>query len=156
MGAVRDWFRALSRREQILISIMGGLLAIVIVVYGIIFPLRQALDDASTRYSASLAQATLIEGKVRKLKSPASQSVRFRGTAEALVSQSAEERGFTVEQLVKQNDGRVSLTIPSARSNSLYGWLAELERRGLQPESLTVQPKAGDTLSVQLTLRPAQ
>ena len=154
MGAIRDWYLALSRREQVLIGALAAIVAVVIAIYGIILPLDRALDDARARYSASLAAAAQVEGKVEMLREPEKRpQARLTGALDEAIGRSAEAQGFTVEQLVRQDNDRVSLTIPSARPQSLYGWLAELEQQGLQPESVTVTPQAEGTVSVELNLR---
>ena len=43
---LRNWFMALSRREQWLVGIAGGLAAWVLLVFGIILPALSAIDAA--------------------------------------------------------------------------------------------------------------
>ncbi len=154
MTGLRNWFLALSRREQLLIGGLAAILTVVIAIYGIILPLDRALDDARTRYSVSLAKAVQVETKVRMLREPENRpaAAAIKGPIEAVVVQSAEAKGFVVENLTQQGGDRVTLSIPSAKPRSLYGWLAELEQRGLRPDSVTIAPQSGDTVSVQLSV----
>jgi general secretion pathway protein M len=67
--------------------------------------------------------------------------------------QSAGEQGFTNLQAVASGPGRVAITVPQARPAPFFGWIGQLEARGLTVESLSARPNPDQTIAVQATLR---
>ncbi len=150
----KDWFAALSRREQILVAIAGLLLAGLVGYYGVARPMFGAMASAEEGYVEAMERQARIETKVAALSQPADgQVAKFSGTIDAFVSQSAGETGIAVASVTPQSGKRVNIVVESAKPTALFGWLARIEREGVAVESLSVNPAGTGTVSATLTLR---
>lgn len=158
IGAFRDWFAGLSLREKILVSILGALVAIVILWLGIYAPLDRAIANAEAEHDAAVERRGRISAMVEALEAGAgAEIVAIDAPLDLYVSQSAGEVGFTLARNELQGPGRAALSISSARPPALMGWLADLEARGIRVESLTTQPAGPDIVSAEIVLaRDAQ
>ncbi len=154
MTAMRDWFQALSRREKILIGVMGFLVALVVGYYAIVAPFINAYGSAQKSYADAIDSQARIEAKVAALTAPADEAVKpVAGPLDVFISQNAGEAGFAVGRLDPQTNGTVRLAIDSAKPTALFGWLARLEARGISVEELAVNPGANDTVVATMLLR---
>jgi len=151
--AARNWFIALSRREQILLGIAAVLALGVIGFFGIYRPLYDLATDAKRSFYEATMQAGRIEAKAQALSMPAN-----RRPAEAiaalnlLLASEAAERGFTLDSNQAQGSNRAEIAIGSARSPAFLSWLADLERRGVVPETLVIRRMDNGTVSVSARL----
>lgn len=154
MDAIRSWFWDRPTSERYILGALGAALIIVVLIFGVFRPLSSALQASSERYAQAVINAARVEAKLAALNAPKPKSrPALTGPIEEVVGQSAAIKGFSPEQLSRQDDARVSLTIPAAQAQALYLWLAELEQGGIQPEALTVTPQGEGILTVQATLR---
>jgi type II secretory pathway component PulM len=154
MEAIRNWFWDRPTSERYILGVLGAALVAVVLIFGIYLPLSNAVQASSERYAQAVINAARVEAKLGALNAPKPKTrPTLSGPIEEVVGQSAAIKGFSPEQLVRQDDKRVSLTIPAAQAQALYMWLAELEQGGIQPEALTVTPQGDGILAVQATLR---
>ncbi|WP_422344611.1 type II secretion system protein GspM [Parasphingorhabdus sp.] len=157
MTAIKDWFQALSQREKILIGIMGFLIVLVFGYYAIISPFINAYGSAQKNHAEAVDSRARIEAKVAALTAPADGKVNpVDGPLDVFISQNAGEAGFAVGRLDPQTNGTVRLAIESAKPTALFGWLAQLEMRGISVEELAVNSGANDTVTATMLLRSAK
>lgn len=150
----RNWFAGLSQRERILVGVAGLLLAGLVGYYGIARPMFGAMTVAEERYLDAIEQQARIDAKVAALQQPVDGDVvKFSGTIDAFVGQSAGETGIAVASVTPQSDSRVNMVVESAKPTALFGWLARIEREGIAVESLSVNPAGSGTISATMTLR---
>ena len=157
IAAIKDWFQALSQREQIMIGALGVLCAVILGYYVIISPFVGAYESAQNRYAQAIDRQAQIEAKVAVLAAPADETVKpVSGPLDVFISQNAGEAGFAVGRLDPQSDGTVKLVIDSAKSTALFGWLSALGNRGVSVENLTVNPGANETVTATILLRSVE
>ena len=158
MASLKSWFSALSKREQIMVSILGVLMAVIGGYYLVFVPIQNAINGAKEQHSQAVQSYGNIAAKVQQLKESKKQPrVReIRGNdSSALniyIGQSAGEIGFALEKNAAVGNNRVDIIIAAARSKPLFTWLAKLEEEGIESRSLSVKSQANGTLSVEASL----
>jgi len=151
---LRLWWSGRSLREQRMLLVMAALLVVVIVWLGILRPVGDGLSRARERH----ANAVIAHGEVLA-KRDALRTLLKSGPApldaplETIVRQSASEAGFAFASLTAESSDRLTLTVANARPAALFGWIAQLEGRGVLVEHLAVRDNGDPTLNVDLTLR---
>lgn len=148
------WWSLRTTREQRLLLAMLALLGAAILWYGVIRPLDDALASARARHT----RAVIAEADALGVADAIAQLRRARPPALDLpvrlfVPQSASAAGFTVARADQFEPDGVRIVIASARPAAFFGWLTELQARGLVVEALSVAPSPDRTLSVQFTVR---
>jgi general secretion pathway protein M len=154
---LRIYWAERSEREQRLLGIMFALLAVVVLWFGIIVPLKYARADARER----LDRATSVSGQVlfaaELLRRDMQTAPVPLGTTLAVaVGTAATEAGFTPSRLDSQGDNGVMISISSAKSAALFAWLDTLASRGIFVDQITVRPNGDTTVSCDATLKHRQ
>lgn len=142
---MNGWWQARSGRERWLLGAMFVLLAFALLWLAVVRPLADALDAAKLRHGAAVV--ALAEAKGRPAATPGAM-----GPADAIVAESAAQAGFANVRIARQGPARASVAIDAARPQALFGWIAQMERRGLVVERLRAQANADRTLSVEIAL----
>jgi general secretion pathway protein M len=151
--AAKNWFIALSRREQILVGIAAVLALGVIGFFLVYRPLYDVATDAKRSFYDATMQAGRIEAKTQALSMPAdTRPAEAIAALNLLLASEAAERGFTLDANTAQGPGRAEIAIGSARSTAFLTWVADLERRGVVPETLVVRRMDNGTVSVSARL----
>lgn len=148
------WWRGRTLREQRLLLVMLALAALVLGWLIVVRPLSDALDAARTRHGAAvvaLGEARARDAAGRRNGGAASASVTL--PVDSQIAQSATEAGFAGARIASQGPTRASVALDAARPQALFGWVAQLERRGLAVERLRAQANADRTLSAEIALR---
>lgn len=154
MGRVNAWYIGLTGRERVLVSVAGGLVALVVALYGIILPIGTALDDAAVRHRLATERAGWIEAQIAALKSaPRARVAALAGPVEQLAGASAQEAGFVVQSNQRRGSDMAVIVIPTARPSAALAWIDGLSAQGLAVEQLTITPAPDGTVSVNVTLR---
>ena len=154
MQPIIHWFTALSLREKVLVGIATVLLALVVTIYGIYFPLTSAITVKRIEYREALERRVAIEAMVDNAvqKQPQAVAVISDTAVETVINQSAAEAGFTLEKVDAAGNDRAVITITQARPSALMKWLAELELQGVIIEQIDVKTGSAGTVSVNATL----
>lgn len=153
MAAALTWWRGLTRREQLLVTIMLGLLMVVGVWLGVLRPLAALDADIAGRQAAAESALADVGSMGRQIRA-ARQAPAAPGPLLERVRLSGDAAGLTLEQLEKAGDGSVTLRIAAVRSPALLRWLAELEsREGAVVERLSATRNEDASLAVDLALR---
>ena len=143
-----------SPREQQLLAVMFGLLALTVLVFGIIRPLASAATAARDRLDRVTVESGQIATAVETLRDAKKGAPPpLTGTMVLAVSQSAGTAGFTLSTLDMQGEDRVGITLPSAKSPALFAWLRTLSQQGIFVERMTLRTNADTTIAVEGTLR---
>lgn len=154
MGRVNAWYIGLTGRERVLVSVAGGLVALVVALYGIILPIGTALDDAAVRHRLATERAGWIEAQIAALKSaPRARVAALAGPVEQVAGASAQEAGFVVQSNQRRGSDMAVIVIPTARPSAALAWIDGLSAQGLAVEQLTITPAPDGTVSVNVTLR---
>ncbi|MPT47384.1 MAG: type II secretion system protein M [Sphingobium sp.] len=162
MDGVKIWWLGRARREQILLGAMLVLMAGIILWLGLWRPSQQALRDAALANAEAVERHADMVRKTGWLKQGEGGIPGGNGGAsgagaasiEQMVTQSAAEAGFTPDRVQAQGMQGVELTIASARSTALLGWITTLEKQGIAIERAMISPSgANGTVSAQLSFR---
>lgn len=140
MSALKTWWAALNGRERRLVTIMLGLAGAIFLWLGVWRPVRSGIEDGRTRYAAAVDLNGSVRAKLALLKTLPAAVGGTGGPLDQLVGQSAGEAGLTLDRSAPQDEGRLAITISSARAGALLGWLSGLEARGVSIETLTITP----------------
>lgn len=150
MNALVLWWRERSLREQRLLLVMLGLLALLLGWLLVVRPLGDALDDAKRRHGEAVV--ALAEARARagggSIERPAPPL-----PLDSLVARSANEAGFAGAQIAARGPARADVVIPAARPQALFAWIARLEAQGLVVSSLRARSNPDRTVHVEAALR---
>lgn len=132
------WWQGLSLREKALIGSAGGLLAILVILYGIVTPLHSRRAEARLERQQAADGLAQLErlAAAERARSPVSTGIAVStGTAlnpdafKAAVTRSAQQSGLAIARLQGGQEGRFSLVFEQADSRQLFYWLNEVETR---------------------------
>lgn len=150
MGQLTDWWRGRSQREQILLGIMIALFLIVFGWLAILRPIEAGLATAKKDNALAVERLERVRRDASALKS---KMVYAADTAQAIVSRSANEAGFSPTRLDPQPGNRVIIALSSAKPIALIKWLKALDAQGVLVEQISLRPNSDTTLAVDATLR---
>ena len=142
------WWALRSPRERGLLAVMLVLIGLVLAWVAVIQPLADALDAAKARHGAAVAALAEARARTRPVSTSAAA-----GPADAIAAQTASAAGFTGARIGSQGPARASVAIDAARPQALFGWIAEMERRGLVVERLSARANADQTLSAEVGVK---
>ena len=143
-----SWWALRTPRERALIGTMLALLALVLAWLVIVRPLADALEAAKARH----AVAAMALGEARARRAIAAPPAAT-GPVDAIAATTAAEAGFPNARIASHGPGRATVILDAARPQALFGWVAQLERRGLAVERLSAQANADRTLSAEIVLQ---
>lgn len=148
-----DWWRGRSLREQRLLLVMFALLAATFLWLGVYRPVGHALSSARARHEAAVIRLGEARAQADALKALRKTGLpTLTAPLATLVTQSANDAGFANATIGAQGDRRVTVSIPAARPNALFTWIAGLEMRGIVVERLSARANSDQTLSVDATM----
>ncbi|OYX61756.1 MAG: hypothetical protein B7Y89_12040 [Novosphingobium sp. 32-60-15] len=154
MGRVSAWYIGLTERERMLVSVAGGLMALIVLIYAIILPVGQAVDDAAVRHRLATERAGRIAAQIDALKAaPRVKPAALAGPVEQVAGASAQAAGFVVQSSQRRGSDAVVIVIPTARPSAALAWIDGLSAQGLAVEQLTMTPAPDGTVSVNVTVR---
>lgn len=154
IAAARNWFMALSRREQWLVGIAGGLTAWVLLVFGIILPAMSAIDAARLAHDEAVQRRGRIEATVESAsRQKPSGAATSSADIDLVVTQSAAENGFDLIKSASGGPGQISFRIDQARAPALLAWLAGIEAQGVDVRTLSLRGGASGSLTVDAQLQ---
>ncbi|GGY52748.1 type II secretion system protein GspM [Parvularcula lutaonensis] len=148
-----DRYRSLSQREQMLIAVLGALAALLVLIYGIIFPILGFERQSMANFREAARLAALTEG----LEAPGVESADDRALR-SVVTEAAERQGISYTRISNTPDGRIELDINGTASEDFFAWLANLEAEsGIVVTSAFVTPgEAPGTVEARITLGRGQ
>lgn len=123
-----DWWIGRSRREQILLGVMGALAAGLLLWFGVAAPLRGAAEDASARLTRALADEAVVDAAVTELARLGERAATPARAAsvESLVAETAASAGLEVVRIEPAEGGGVQAVVSGA-STVVLPWIAQLQ-----------------------------
>ncbi|MFT4933700.1 MAG: general secretion pathway protein M [Pseudoalteromonas distincta] len=124
-----DWWTGRSRREQILLGVMGALAAGLLLWFGVAAPLRGAAQDASTHLARALADEAVVDAAVTEVARLGEGSpARARSASvESLVAETAATAGLEVIRIEPAAEGGGVQAVVSGPSTVVLPWIAGLQ-----------------------------
>lgn len=119
------WWSGLSTRERWLVGTLGGLLAAVVLVFGIVKPLQAARAEAL----ADIRTYETLTARVRAagVLVPASARPQLRSEPPAQAAEAiAREAGLTAT--IAPSGAGLGATVTEAPYEAVVGWIANVER----------------------------
>jgi general secretion pathway protein M len=143
------WWETRSARERLLLGVMFALLGFVFLWLAVVRPLADALDAAKLRHGAAVVALAEARARTRPALVPAAAIA----PADAIAAETAAAAGFTGVRIAREGAAGASVVLDAARPQALFGWVAEMERRGLIVDRLRVRANADRTLAAEIGLR---
>jgi general secretion pathway protein M len=146
------WWQARSPRERTLLTVMAVLAVIVLGWLLLVRPLADSLEAAKARHGAAVV--ALGEAKARDdARRAGADAPAAPLPIDGLLAPSAAEAGFPAARVTGQGPAAAIVAIDAARPQALFGWVAQMERRGLAVERLRAQANPDRTLAVEIAFR---
>lgn len=150
---IRQWFVALSQREQYMVAIAGSLTALIVLIFGIALTVS-AIDDAEAAHDAAVERRGRIEAAVANMgSSNGRQTPASLAAIDLVVTQSATEQGFDLVKAPGSSAGQLSFRMERARSPALLAWLAGLEAQGIEVRTLALRSGGNGSVTVDAQLQ---
>jgi general secretion pathway protein M len=157
MNNMRDWWQARAPRERTLLTVLGLLVAATLLWLGLWRPVTSGLEAGWVRQGEATDRAAAVNARLAALRLAGERKANAGVPLGQRVTQSASEAGFTLDRAAAQGGDSIAITIASARSSALLGWLARLESTGVIVETISVAPGAATgVVSVQAVLRESR
>jgi len=151
--AASSWFRARAPRERALLAVAGALALAIFGWIAVLSPFGHALARAQARYEAAagalgLARAESVQSR---RTDRAARRTPLPGPVAELLARAAEEAGFLNARIAARSATSASITIDSARAQTVFEWLRQIEGRGLRVSRLRSTANADRTVRIEAT-----
>lgn len=125
-----DWWTTRSRREQILLGVMGSLLAGFLLWFGVAAPLRGAAQDASNHLVRAQADEAVVDAAVAEIArlGEAAPPRTRSGSVERRVAETAAAADLEVIRIEPAEGGGVQAVV-SGPSTVVLPWIALLQAK---------------------------
>jgi len=145
-ASAAGWMAGRSRREQILLAVLGGFLVVAALWLLILRPLLDARATAVGRIAAY--ETVMVRVRTAGATGPVAQLLT--GPLETAIPTQA--ASFGVIPTVTTDGDAVAVTVTEARYDNLAPWLAALEASGASLSSVRIE-RGSQPGAVNLTLR---
>ncbi|WP_269716778.1 type II secretion system protein GspM [Caulobacter sp. NIBR2454] len=149
-----DWFKSSTRREQVLLALMAALVAVLILWFAVITPLKAWREGAERRYDEALAVKVAVDrdlARIAVLEKGSAGRPRASGPVEQRARQAAVEAGLDIAR-ADTVDGDLVVWLEGASPTAAFGWLAALHREDIAVRRLTVLKNDTGGLDVEVGL----
>ncbi|MGV6801444.1 MAG: type II secretion system protein GspM [bacterium] len=150
---MKQWWQTLSRREQILVMVMAGLVGILFFILFVIRPLNKFQSNAK----AALAAAQIDYKLVQQAQGEPSDQKGLQGSAlRAAVTAGARQNNIRLATIRLDDQGTTIFVSTDGTSwEQLTRWLIELQQQSAIEiiEGDIRKRGSSDTISAQLTLQ---
>ncbi|MFC5346168.1 type II secretion system protein GspM [Brevundimonas staleyi] len=133
------WMAGRSRREQIMIAFLGGLIVVAVLWLGVIRPLLDARQTAIGRIAAY--EQVMVDVRAAGGVVPTSNS-GLSGPLQAAIPTHA--AAFGIIPTVTGDDTTAEVSVTGARYDAVIPWLASLEASGATLSSVNIRRGASD------------
>lgn len=149
----KTWWRTRTLREQRLLLAMAGLLALVLAWLLVIRPLGDALSAARERHAAAVIARADAQARIDLDRQAGGRPVAnlAGGTLETLLNASANEAGIPVARVDREGAAQATAVIGAVRPQALFGWVRQMEARGLRVERLRATANSDQTITAEAT-----
>lgn len=150
---LKAWWALRTTREQRMLLVMFALMGVVL-AWLLILGVANGVSSARERHSRAVTDHARVAAKVEALRGyQKSSPPPLPAPIDTVVSQAAAEIGFVLTRVEPEGRDRVTIAIGSARPTAFFGWLTDLERRGIVPEKLIARANSDRTLGIEATFR---
>jgi general secretion pathway protein M len=154
VNSFKTWWSNHSVPERAVMAVLGIAIAIILLWLVVWRPVTDGLAAGWARQGAALDRYGSVRAKVATLKGMPLRPQAQRAPMEQFVSQSAGEAGFTLDRASAMGEGRMSVSIASAKTGPLLAWLSQIETWGFSVESISIVPgQTPGTVAMQAVLR---
>lgn len=135
----RSWayYQSLSARDQRAVMVLGAVLLVLVVVFGVLIPLHQTASVARDRYQSSVEDLAWMQEHRDQAKLGAVVQRQPGQSLLSVVTQSARNHGLSVQRFDPIGEDGVSLGLDQVDFDSAVAWLAELSRSGVRVEEFS-------------------
>lgn len=151
---MREWWNALSRREQILVGLLAALLAVGAGWYGVWRPIAHFHQAAAFRHQQAVDEKNAVQALVAQIRARGSarRSKAARPLAD-LVRESLEAAGITPARIEPDPEGGIRVAVNAVAPTLLFPWIASLQTaHGIAPRHLIVVKEGQGALGLDATL----
>jgi general secretion pathway protein M len=140
VAPLRQRWLLLPPRDQQFLRVLGIVLAIVFLVYGLWLPSRTAAQKAEQQYEQSRELLALVQSNIGHADK---NTAAAGGSLLALASDAASNGGLTLNRIEPEGDAQVRVWVERADFNAVAAWLAQLSAQGVSLQEAQVE-KQGD------------
>lgn len=148
------WWAVRTPREKRLLLALAAVALLVLVWLLVIRPITDARAAAEARLNAAvteLARARAEAATAQPRSGAAGAPVPL--PLDGFLMTAGAEAGLTNLQVIGDGPARATLTLANVRPQAFFGWIGQLEARGLSVESLSARPNSDQTIAVEAVLR---
>lgn len=150
LDSAAAWMASRSRREQVMIAFLGGLVVIALVWLAVLRPLLEARATAIGRIAAY--EQVMVDVRTAGGTVSTSTPALSGPLQEAIPVQAAT---FGIVPTITGDDSSADVTVTGARYDAVIPWLAALEASGATLSSVNIRRGASEGV-VDVTLRVQQ
>ena len=152
--SLKLWWRTRTLREQRLLIAMFALLAVVLAWLLVIRPISDRLSEARERHGAAVLALAEARTQAEAIGTLQEQRPAALGAPlDSILNRSAADAGFPVVRVEREGIKQATIVFESVRPQAFFGWVSQMEGRGLIVERLTAQTNSDQTLGVEITFR---
>lgn len=153
MAGLKQWFTGMTPREQWLIGVLGVLLALTALFYGLVRPLWLGSWEAETSYKQTALRAAGVQARLDLLaNTPLPEPVSASGPLTVQISADAAERGFALESNVSGGNDMTTIALTGANPTAFMQWVLALEQQGVVVQQLSMQPVMQGNVAIRADL----
>ncbi len=139
VAPLRQRWLMLSPRDQQFLRVLGVVIVLVILVYGIYLPSHRATQKALMKYEQNRELLALIQAS--QGQSAGNQAVA--GSLLVLASDAAAANALVFSRIEPEGDDQVRVWVERADFNVVAAWLARLSTQGVKLQEVQAE-KQGD------------
>lgn len=148
---IRGRFNQLSPRDRLALTLLGGVVSLLLVIYGMILPAIHYHDNARQSFQDQQALFYWL-----KQQQPAVQALAVPSASPAvgnpltLVNTSAKDHALKITRLQPENNGSLRVWMEDVSFENTLRWLDHLQSRGLVVREITVDQQQAGLVSVRV------
>ena len=142
---MRAWYAGLADRERRFVN-MGAIVAGVLVLLGVIFPLNRGIAQSRQRVATKQVDLAFIQQATPELQAAGPASGASGPSLVVLIDSTARESGLgkSLSSSEPTGDGGLRIRLEHAPFDGLVAWLARIsQQHGVRVESAEIE-QAGD------------
>lgn len=144
VAPLRQRWLLLAPRDQQFLRVLGIVLVLVFLVYGIWLPSHNAAQKAEQQYEQNRELLALLQSSAGH---GSKSTVAAGGSLLALASDAASSGGITLSRIEPEGDAQVRVWVERADFNKVAAWLTKLSAQGVNLQEAQVE-KQGEGLGV--------
>ena len=153
IASAQTWLAGLTSRERALVAVAAGLVAAIVLVFGIVLPLGSAHDAAHVRHRTAVEASSRLLAQLAALEAPPTRRATLAGPVSQVLAVSADSAGFVLQLNQAQGSDAATIAVPTARPAAALAWLDSLAAQGIVLDTLTMTPAADGSVSVNASMR---